>query len=643
MDGEILDERFELGSRLGAGGFGEVYRATQLSTGQQVAVKLIRPEVLRDAPEPETLRERFRRETAIVASLNHPHVVSLIDAGEADDGRLYAAYEFVKGETLTAYLERRGALSEHRTKLIMSQVLDALAAAHKAGVVHRDLKPDNIMLRQGHVAGMTHVVVLDFGIATLQAQARGERDWQTLTSAGAMPGTPSYMAPEQVTSPREVGPWSDVYAWGLIFCECLRGERVYVGETAGAVMLLQASPTPVPLPASLEGTPLGELVTKASAKRPEDRFGDARDALEALSPHVPFSTRALMAVVPAHNDPITQPLKAHHDPSTERFSTTPLGEGHLLRDARDRLEAALRRALDSDRALPLALSFVGASVLALLVIIAFGDGPQPPVTASSTPDEPVPAAPSPPPSEPAQALEMEPGRPAPRSAPRRLCDQGRVPVNGHCCWPAQHWDAHTQTCTGTPTCPTSTLQRPASCIPLNSQDMGLLERCKPFDDKGDTTACQILATHLKINQAHAAAADIFRVSCERQNGPGCTGAAGALRKLNRHDEARQLLKIGCDLNHANACHTLAWDYQYGRHVARDWSLAESLYQRACGPGNPFTNACQALARYYLEQARQAAPEHATDWHAKAKTYLRRCAPKRAWCELTLSKLDKDTP
>ncbi len=290
-----LDDRYELLERIGAGGFGEVFRARQTSTGQIVAVKLLRRELLAQTGDPASLLARFRRETHLVARLNHQHIVRLIDAGESEDGRLYAVFEFVVGKTLTAVIAEQGALKSGRAWLLMLQVLEGLASAHSQGIVHRDLKPDNIMLRSTR-SGFPHALILDFGVATLKGDARREPGFQTLTAADAMPGTPAYMAPEQVLAPDKVGPWSDVYAWGLIFIECLTGARVVSGDTAGAVMLAQAAPTPIPIPDEVIRSSVGPIIIRSVQKDAEARFPDAGEALAALQPLIPLRSNAFDAV-----------------------------------------------------------------------------------------------------------------------------------------------------------------------------------------------------------------------------------------------------------------------------------------------------------------------------------------------------------
>ncbi|MGK0361489.1 MAG: serine/threonine protein kinase, partial [Bradymonadia bacterium] len=184
--GLLIDNRFEITGRLGAGGFGVVYAARQLSTGQAVAIK-----VMTDATEMDD-RTRFEREMRVIARLQHPNIVRLLDFGALPDGRLFTVLVFVEGQDLAGYLKTRGALPADDAIDLMRQVLDALHHAHRIGIVHRDLKPANIMVL--HAGLRPHVLVLDFGIAGVVEGTRGP-EYVSLTTQSGVLGTPTYMAP----------------------------------------------------------------------------------------------------------------------------------------------------------------------------------------------------------------------------------------------------------------------------------------------------------------------------------------------------------------------------------------------------------------------------------------------------------------
>jgi serine/threonine protein kinase len=208
--GTIIDGRYELMSMLGSGGFGQVYKARQLTTQQLVAVKIARRF---DGPAESGAVARFKREMAVVAELSHPNIVRLIDSGQLPDGRLFAVLQLVRGVSLAELLKAEGPLEPHETKHLMMQVLDALCSAHDLGVIHRDLKPANIMVTS--VGALRNAMVLDFGIATFTKAMRDE-SYQSLTPEGSVGGTPAYMAPEQLHG-KEPNPQTDIYAWGLVF------------------------------------------------------------------------------------------------------------------------------------------------------------------------------------------------------------------------------------------------------------------------------------------------------------------------------------------------------------------------------------------------------------------------------------------
>lgn len=259
---------YELTEQLGRGGFGTVLRARQQSTGQSVAVKMLR---LDDMNEQERIRkiERFERETRLCADLHHPNIVRLLDKGRTEDHHLFAVFEYVPGETLRDLLLREGALSAMKTGELMGQVLDGLTCAHERGIVHRDLKPANIMITPAGTR--QHVKILDFGIGTFVPGAR-KSDYLSLTLSRETVGTPSYSAPEQLRGePPTVK--SDLYAWGLVFVECLTGRAVMRGATLAEIFHRQLSPDDVPLPPAILGHPLGDLLRRVLQKNQKDRTG----------------------------------------------------------------------------------------------------------------------------------------------------------------------------------------------------------------------------------------------------------------------------------------------------------------------------------------------------------------------------------
>jgi hypothetical protein len=259
---------YELLSLLGSGGMGEVYRARHAKLGREVAVKVLRPEY---ASMPEVVA-RFFQEAKVVNDINHPHIVQIIDFAEVPEG-VFCVMELLRGRSLSRVVSEEGPLSLARICNLMEQACDALAAAHARGVVHRDVKPDNLFVTVDG-DGREQIKVLDFGIArrlTAEDSAR--------TRAGMVMGTPSYMAPEQAAG-RPVDVRADVYAVGVVLYELL---------TATSMIELKAAPTRVERSALGEAIPphLGKLVEAALSLDPEQRpasIGALREALSGKTP-----------------------------------------------------------------------------------------------------------------------------------------------------------------------------------------------------------------------------------------------------------------------------------------------------------------------------------------------------------------------
>lgn len=278
--GTVLEGRYRLERLLGEGGHALVWRATQCSTGQEVAIKLLRPGP--DGVPTPRRAARFEREMALISRLRHPAIVRLIDAGRAAQ-TLYAVFELVEGTTLATRLAMGGALSPHEAARVMSQVLEAIGHAHRHGVIHRDLKPDNVML-----SGPVHrplVKVVDFGIAGVLVGARAQ-DYASITRSADFVGTPAYMAPEQIGYAKALTPRIDIYAWGLVFAECLSGKRVVDAPSLMEQAMAHASDAPHVLPASV-APPLRAIIERAIAKEPQARFTSADEALAALDAALP--------------------------------------------------------------------------------------------------------------------------------------------------------------------------------------------------------------------------------------------------------------------------------------------------------------------------------------------------------------------
>ena len=267
---------YELVRRLASGGFGTVYEARQLSTGQRVAIKILHPGDAVSPGQPVGLPERLRHEMQLCGELSHPNIVRLIDSGETDTGLLYAVFEFVPGTTLREVLDREGRLDVGEAVHLMAQVLDALSSAHALGIVHRDLKPENVMISRTGVR--RNALVLDFGLGGLLDHGNGSTDGEP---SGGFVGTPAYAAPEQI---RGDAPSirSDIYSWGMVFIECLTGEPAMGRGSPAEIVHRQLDDGAVPIPEMVRGQPLGRLLQVVTAKRVVERDATAEGLLHAL-------------------------------------------------------------------------------------------------------------------------------------------------------------------------------------------------------------------------------------------------------------------------------------------------------------------------------------------------------------------------
>ncbi|GAC1402080.1 MAG: hypothetical protein NVSMB52_15960 [Chloroflexota bacterium] len=262
----ILAGRYRLLGPLGEGGMASVYRARDLRLNRDVAVKLLREDLTRD---PEFLR-RFEREAQYVASLSHPNIVPVYDVGE-ENGSHYIVMEFIRGRTLKDAIESGGPLPAGRAAEITVSVLDALQYAHGRGLVHRDVKPHNILMTADGTARLA-----DFGIAHLADSST--------TRTAAILGSAQYLSPEQARGD-EATPLSDVYSCGIVLYEMVTGAPPFGGANALAVAHhhVYSDPPPLPQRARDEMPELESIVARALAKDPSDRFADAQSFIKALS------------------------------------------------------------------------------------------------------------------------------------------------------------------------------------------------------------------------------------------------------------------------------------------------------------------------------------------------------------------------
>jgi len=267
--GTATADRYRIEGQLGAGGMATVYLATDLRHNRQVAIKVLRSDLAASIGA-----DRFLREIEIEARLEHPHILTLIESGESVDSLFYVM-PYVGGESLRQRIERDGPIPIGDVVRFLHDVADALAFAHEHGVVHRDIKPDNILVSGRHAS------VMDFGVAKALSQATGS---QAMTTAGLTLGTPAYMAPEQVAADPAIDHRADVYAVGVTAYEMLAGKPPFTGASPQQVLSAHITETPVSIEQVRPDTPpaLAQAVMRCLAKHPEDRWQSTEEILPIL-------------------------------------------------------------------------------------------------------------------------------------------------------------------------------------------------------------------------------------------------------------------------------------------------------------------------------------------------------------------------
>jgi eukaryotic-like serine/threonine-protein kinase len=292
-----LADRYRIERELGQGGMATVYLAHDIKHEREVAIK-----VLREDLSASLGAGRFLREIKIAAQLQHPHILPLLDSGEAD-GFLFFVMPYIKGQSLRERLAREGELPVHEAVRLLTEVVDALVEAHAHGVVHRDIKPDNVMLSG------RHALVTDFGVAKAISEATGRN---TVTTLGVAVGTPTYMSPEQAAADPHVDHRSDIYSVGVMAYEMLSGRPPFTGSTPQQVLAAHVTEAPDSVSKRRPAIPpaIEAVVMRCLAKRPADRFQTAAELHAALEPLAtpsggltPTETRPVAAIRPARSWP----------------------------------------------------------------------------------------------------------------------------------------------------------------------------------------------------------------------------------------------------------------------------------------------------------------------------------------------------
>jgi predicted Ser/Thr protein kinase len=400
--------RYQITGEIGKGAMGLVYKATDPNIGRTVALKTMRLDV--HGMESEEMLRRFRNEARAAGLLNHPNIVTIYDAGE-QEGIFYIAMEFIEGRTLQEILKVERVLNPDKTADIIRQVCAGLDYAHARGIVHRDVKPANIMVQAGGTAK-----IMDFGIA--KSAGTG------ITSTGQVMGTPNYMSPEQVKG-RPVDGRSDLFSVGVILYECLTGERPFAGENVTTIIYKLVNENP-PAPSDLDVTvppAISAVVMRALAKTPETRFQSGTDLAWALSMHgAPGEAPETTPMVTPPTGISTGARAAAMAPAAATPAAAPAPQ-------MAKLDSTVMRPVAPAPAPPPRKSRATTAVLAAaLVIVLAAVGyialrPKPGVPAPAQPAAATTASPAaasgatPPAAPPATETSAQPGAPAPQVPP----------------------------------------------------------------------------------------------------------------------------------------------------------------------------------------------------------------------------------
>jgi serine/threonine-protein kinase len=274
--GTVLADRYRVVRKIGSGGMGSVYEAVHADLGKRVAVKILHPQFASDA----SVVRRFRNEGKAAGRLQHGNIVECTDFGRTRDGAPFLVMEFLEGRTVADDLAANGAMPIGRATRIAAQVCAALGAAHREGIVHRDVKPENVFLVDRR-DGADHVKVVDFGISKFDGQMTAA------TRTGQVLGSPYYMAPEQVQDASKSDARTDVYAVGAVLYQMLTGRVPFVAKSFPMLVVKITTEMPPPVGVFRSDVPaeLTEVVARAMAKRREDRIPDMHSFGDALAPY----------------------------------------------------------------------------------------------------------------------------------------------------------------------------------------------------------------------------------------------------------------------------------------------------------------------------------------------------------------------
>jgi serine/threonine protein kinase len=377
---------YQVEELLGRGGMGVVYRAVDQrpgTRGRKVALKILAPELSAD----DRFRQRFERESQIAASIDHPNIVPVYEAGDVD-GLLYIAMRYVEGEDLRALVRREGPLPPERALALVGQVAAALDAAHARGLVHRDVKPGNILLVGGDRESPSHVYLTDFGLTKRADSHSG------LTMTGQFVGTIEYVAPEQIEG-KDVDARTDVYALGCVLFETLAGSPPFQTEQDAAMLWAHLTQPPPRISERRPGLPLAldDVLTRAMAKSREERFGTCRELVAAARGAFaagPAPPPPPLPPPPPAPEPVTAPGAPPPPVSTPPAYAPPTGQPVWPPAGPPPPGPPSRRSPVFLVSIILGV-VVAAAVGVAIAVATGGDGPEPPPS-PSPPPSPTPTA-----------------------------------------------------------------------------------------------------------------------------------------------------------------------------------------------------------------------------------------------------------
>jgi serine/threonine protein kinase len=339
-EGAVIRGKYRIVSKLGQGGMGTVYKVVHVAFNEVYALKVIKPSLMRH----DLFVKRFKHEAVITRKLRHPNAVRVDDIDEAEDGRPIMVMEYIEGQSLKRLIKDLGPLPVPRVCAIIKQAAAALDAAHRLGMIHRDIKPDNIVListPEGEQAK-----VLDFGIAKLKETGAGEFSGMTLTETGTVVGTPAYMSPEQAMGKRgdELDGRSDIYSLGVVMYQMLSGELPFQADTAMGMLIAHMQQPPKPIltlhPELQIPEAIGKIVMKTLEKNPDNRPQNAEvliKEIEAAEEDIAFVTPELGLTR------MVEPSAVKPRPAESASSYSPSGAARVLRDSLRAVEPGARR------------------------------------------------------------------------------------------------------------------------------------------------------------------------------------------------------------------------------------------------------------------------------------------------------------